>query len=338
MIEEFRLMVNQNGGPAYTNLIDLASENYGGRVLEANDEFFAEKGGLIKASDPLYKPDEFTERGKWMDGWETRRRRSPGHDWCIIQLAVPGVIEGVDVDTNHFIGNHPPEISIDAAHSVDLRHVEWQEIVPKTPIDENAHNYMSVASEECWVYVRLNIYPDGGVARLRVYGAAVPDWSDSTEAEGDVELSAVRNGGRVVACSDQHFGSVRNLLLPDAPKNIGEGWETKRRRGPGHDWVILQLGSDGTLTGIELDTTHFKGNYPDRCSIEGCLEFNESNPEASEWDEVLSEKKLKPDFSHSFSEFSATGPFSHLRLNIIPDGGVARVRVFGKRHGVQRHE
>jgi len=324
-------MDNQNTPPAFTKLIDLASDRHGGRATEASDEFFAEKEGLINASGPVNKPDEFTERGKWMDGWETRRRRSPGHDWCVIQLAVPGVIEGVDVDTSHFVGNHPPEISIDAARRVESGDIEWQEIISRTPIEENSHNYLSVANEDCWTNVRLNIYPDGGVARLRVYGVVVPDWSSSADIEHDVELSAIRNGGRVIACSDQHFGSARNLLLPDAPKNMEDGWETRRRRGPGHDWVVLQLGSIGILSRVELDTTHFKGNYPDRCSMDGCRDYNESNPEANIWDEVLSEKRLKPDFKHCFDEFSTAGPFSHFRLNIIPDGGVARLRVIGRR-------
>ncbi len=326
-------MDNQNTQPAFTKLIDLASDRLGGRVTEASDEFFAEKEGLIKVSAPVYKQDEFTERGKWMDGWETRRRRSPGHDWCVIQLAVPGVIEGVDVDTSHFVGNHPPEISIDAAQRAENGDVEWQEIIARTPIEENAHNYLSVASGESWTSVRLNIYPDGGVARFRVYGVVVPDWSSSADVERDVELSAIRNGGRIVACSDQHFGIVGNLLLPMAPENMGDGWETKRRRGPGHDWVVLQLGSVGILSRVELDTTHFKGNFPDRCSMDGCRDYNESNPDANHWDEVLPEKRLKPDFKHSFDEFSTAGPFSHVRLNIIPDGGVARLRVFGRRHG-----
>ena len=333
-------MNDHNGTPAYTHLIDLASEVLGGKGLEANDEFFARKEGLISTRDPIFKPDEYTDRGKWMDGWETRRRRSPGHDWCILQLAVPGVIRGVDVDTSHFIGNHPPHISIEAAQAADVREWDWTEIIPKTPIDENSHNYLSVASEECWEYVRLNIYPDGGVARLRVFGTVVPETSAEADsgAGGDVELSAIRNGGRVVACSDQHFGSVGNLLLPDAPENMGGGWETKRRRGPGHDWVILQLGSVGILTRMELDTTHFKGNYPDRCSMDGCLDYDEAKSEDTNWSEVLPEQKLRPDSSHSFTDFVEEGPFSHVRMNIIPDGGVARVRIFGRNPAEETHE
>ena len=332
-------MDEQTEIPSFANLVNLTAARLGGEALLANDEFFAAKENLLKPGRGVFIPDKFTERGKWMDGWETRRRRTPGHDWCIIKLGLPGTIRGVDVDTNHFLGNHPAHVALDACRlpsNTIVERAEWTEILPKSPLESGSQNFFALADENCWSHVRLNIYPDGGVARLRVYGEVVPDWSQFG-ADAVIDLAAVENGGLACVCSDRFFSPMNNLLLPGPSLNMGDGWETRRRRGPGHDWVIVKLGTPGLVHQVEVDTTFFRGNYPDRCSLEGCYfpasTLGSFDPADAEWRELLPSTKLEAHHQHLFAEeLHAVGPCSHVRLNIYPDGGVARLRVFGTRY------
>jgi len=322
-------------------LVDLASARLGGVAVLANDEFFAEKENLLKPVRGIFIPDKYTDRGKWMDGWESRRRRTPGHDWCIVQLGLRGIIKQVDIDTNHFLGNHPPFASLDAlgltndfptdASAVDA--LSWMPILAKAPLNPGSQNLFEITSEHSWSHVRLNIFPDGGVARLRVYGIVVPDWSKLKPGEL-VDLAAIENGGVPLACSDMFFSSMNNLIMPGRSENMGDGWETKRRRGPGYDWIILQLGLPGAIRKIEVDTNHFKGNYPDTCSIEGCRAPGAATDvltsSAPQWREILPMTKLQAHTRHFFErELSPIGDCTHIRLNIYPDGGVSRLRVWG---------
>lgn len=320
-------------------LIDLASERVGGTALLANDEFFAEKENLLKPGRGIFIPDKYTDHGKWMDGWESRRRRTPGHDWCVIQLGLRGIIKQVDIDTNHFLGNHPPFASLDALslsgavpnkiEAVDG--LSWREILAKSPLHPGSQNVFAVENDQTWTHVRLNIFPDGGVARLRVFGVVVPDWS-KVKPDELIDLAAVENGGVPLACSDMFFSSMNNLIMPGRSENMGDGWETKRRRGPGYDWIVLKLGLPGTIRRIEVDTNHFKGNYPDTCSIEGCSAPNASVDELARanWSEILPQTKLQADHRHFFEkEISSVPNCTHIRLNIYPDGGVSRLRVWG---------
>jgi allantoicase len=316
---------------AFRGLVDLAADLVGGKVLAASDDFFAEKENLIKPGRGVFLPEEYTDRGKWMDGWESRRRRSPGHDWCVVQLGIPGVIRGVDIDTNHFLGNHPPYAALDAASAAgqdDPRQLAWVEVLPQVPLQPGSQNLFASPSGECWTHVRLRIYPDGGVARLKVYGEPRPRL-----APGEVvDLAALALGGRPVACSDMFFGRLENLIAPGRPVNMGGGWETRRRRGPGYDWAVVQLAARGTLEAIEIDTCHFKGNYPDRASLEACLAgrpLSLLDQDQAPWVEVLRSHKLEADTNHRFDDLRAGGPFDHVRLRIDPDGGVARLRCFG---------
>jgi allantoicase len=305
-----------------SGLVDLASARLGGVALIANDEFFAEKENLLKPGRGIFIPDKFTESGKWMDGWETRRRRTPGNDWCVIQLGLRGIIRKIDIDTNHFLGNHPPFTSVDAisepnkfpTEAAAAEKLSWSEILAKSPLNPG------------WTHVRLNIFPDGGVARLRVYGIVVPDWSKVKGGE-PIDLAAIENGGVALACSDMFFSSMNNLIMPGRAENMGDGWETKRRRGPGHDWIIMKLGRPGSVQKIEIDTNHFKGNYPDMGSIEGCTapeaSINDLTTDAIKWLEVLPKTKLQADTRHFFErELSSIDNCTHIRLNIYPDGGV----------------
>ena len=310
--------------------IRLEQPRLGTRVTYASDEFFAAKERLIQPNDPVFIDGKYDDHGKWMDGWESRRRRRPGYDHCIIRLGVPGVIRGFDIDTRYFTGNYPPQASIDACSSEDdVPEDGWVEILPRTDLRGDARHFVELTNDEVWTHLRLNIYPDGGVARLRVYGEVKPAFDD---AGGVVNLLALRNGGRALAASDEHYGSMHNLNLPGRGVNMGDGWETARRRGPGNDWVILMLGHPGAIRRLEIDTAHFKGNYPDRVSVEaGVFASNEEAVAASDaWKTLLPESKLQMDQQHYFeAELVDLGPVSHVRMSIYPDGGVSRFRAFG---------
>jgi allantoicase len=322
----------------FAGLVNLADERLGARAVATNDEFFAPKENLLRPHPATFDPDRYTERGKWMDGWESRRRREPGHDWCVVRLGVPGLIRGVDIDTSFFLGNHPPHASLEGANldsdgDAALALVSWTEILARVPLAPGAHNPYSVASNGRWSHVRLNIYPDGGVARLKIYGVSVPDWA-SLGGSGTIDLASVVQGGGIVTANDMFFGAPENMLMPWVAESMGDGWETRRKRGPGHDWSIVRLGRSGRIQRIEVDTMHFKGNYPDRCSLDGCLAPEardaELTSEAMVWKAMLPPTKLQAHTNHVFEkELAEVGPVSHVRINIFPDGGISRLRVLG---------
>jgi allantoicase len=322
----------------FTERPDLAAARVGGRALFANDEFFASRRNVLEAGRGVFIPGKFTSRGKWMDGWETRRRRTPGNDWCVVKLGLRGRIRGVDVDTNHFLGNSPEHCSIEACDlpgattAAALRKARWVEILSKRGLNGDSRNLFAVRNERPFTHVRLNIYPDGGVARLRVHGDVEVDFRRLEDKR--IDLAAIGNGGVVLAVSDEHFGAKENLLMPGRAPNMGDGWETRRRRGPGYDWAIVKLGRAGMMERIEVDTNHFKGNYPESCSIEGCRAPGSATihlvANSVSWSEVLPRTRLGPHRRHFFAKLAARGPFSHVRLNIFPDGGVSRLRVHGR--------
>ncbi|WP_333876695.1 allantoicase [Flavobacterium sp.] len=322
--------------PAFTQLTDLAAERLGGKVVYATDDFFAEKENLIKPTRGVFIADKYTDRGKWMDGWESRRKRTPGHDWAVIQLATSGKIKGFDIDTNFFLGNHPPQASIEAIYLenadgiTDWDSLAWKEILPKSPLDAGSQNFYECESHEIYTHLRLHIYPDGGVARFRVYGEVFKNW-DTFDASQELDLAAAINGGQAIACNDMFFSAMSNLIMPGRGVNMGDGWETKRNRTPNNrDWVILKLAHQGIVNRIIVDTCHFKGNYPDSCSLEGCVSSGDDLTNA-EWKTLLPQQKLSADHIHEFrSEVQAIGAVTHIRLTIFPDGGVSRLRLFGK--------
>jgi allantoicase len=326
----------------FTELIDLAAERLGGAVLFANDDFFAPKENLLKPSAPIFIEGKYTDLGKWMDGWESRRRRTPGFDWCIVRLGLPGLIRGVVVDTSHFKGNYPEQCSLEACAIDGVPTTEqlisdsvlWTEILPQSNLNGDSLNPFAVSSEERWTHLRFKIYPDGGVARLRVYGEVAPDWNRLKQIGGEIDLAAVENGGLVLSCSDMFFGHRHNLIMPGRAVNMSDGWETKRRRGPGHDWTIIKLGTPGDIRRLEIDTSWFKGNFPESCSLEGChaegvLLESLQDPEFV-WKPVLARTELQAHTRHFFDDLMDIGMASHVRFNIFPDGGVSRLRVFGK--------
>ncbi len=327
----------------FRELADLAGERLGASVLYANDDFFAAKENLIKEAKPVWKENEYTDRGKWMDGWESRRRRTSGHDFAIIRLGARGVVRGVVVDTSFFRGNFPEACSIDGtamppASSIDeLLVAEWKPLLPNVPLKGDSENPFAVEAQYAVTHIRFNIFPDGGVARLRVHGEPVPDWHLHGGLGGEVDLAAIEHGGQVLACSDMFFGPKHNLIMPGRARNMSDGWETRRRRGPGHDWVVVRLATEGLVQRVEIDTNHFKGNYPDTASIDG-------SADGKTWSELLPRTKMQAHTRHFFAdELRARGPFTHVRLNVFPDGGVSRLRVWGKatengrRSAVVRH-
>jgi allantoicase len=318
----------------FTELVDLVSERLGGAVLYANDEFFAHKENLLKASAPVFVEGKYTDWGKWMDGWETRRRRSPRlgekFDWCLIRLGLAGVIRGVVADTAHFRGNFPSHCSLEACAMEgqptveQLLAAEWTEILPQSQLEGDAQNRFAVRYGERVTHLRFKIYPDGGVARLRVHGEVAPDW-DALRRRGELDLAAVENGGVVLSASDMFFGHRHNLIMPGRARDMSDGWESKRRRGPGHDWCIVKLGAAGIITRVEVDTGQFKGNYPESCTLEVC------DGEPFAWRELLPDTKLQADTRHFFErELATNGPVTHVRFSIYPDGGVSRLRIYGR--------
>jgi allantoicase len=326
----------------FTNLVDLAAARVGGAVLFANDDFFAPKENLLKASAPVFIDGKYTERGKWMDGWESRRRRTPGFDWCLIRLGLAGRIRGVVVDTSFFRGNFPESCSLEAcvAHNnADVEQLmdevtEWIEILPLSRLEGDAQNPFAIESNERFTHLRFKIYPDGGVARLRVYGEVRPDWESIRRAGGLVDLAAVENGGLVVATSDEFFGHRHNLIMPGRGADMGDGWETKRRRGPGFDWCVIRLGATGTIRRVEVDTAHFKGNFPESCSLETAIttsgEVDAAALEQLAWQELLPRTRLQADTRHFYEdELKDTRSATHARFRIFPDGGVSRLRLYG---------
>ena len=328
-----------------SHLLDLASARLGGVTVAANDEFFAEKENLLKPEAAVFLPGRYTDRGKWMDGWETRRRRAPGHDWCIVRLGLPGVIHSITVDTAFFTGNYPSHCWIDACGlpeeaDATADSVAWHPLLARHELAGNTANVFAIdrTVPRRFTHVRLNIFPDGGVARLRVFGEALPDWTRIFAAGGDIDLAAVVHGGYVVDTSDRFYGEPHNMLMPYVAANMGDGWETKRRRGPGHDWAVVRLGTRGTIRRIEIDTAHFKGNYPDAASVEAAVVPEDAHGVSADsatrgiadWKTVLPETKLQPDHRHVFEEAALQRhEATHVRLSIFPDGGVSRFRGFG---------
>lgn len=325
--------------PAFARTaVNLASAGLGARAVAATDAFFAPLERMLADAPAVFIPDKYDDNGKWMDGWESRRRRGPGHDHAVIALATAGRIDGFDVDTSHFTGNYPPACSIEACNSdTDPGdETDWTEILPITPLGSSAHHYAACDSEAVWTHLRLHIYPDGGVARLRAFGR--PEIRAAALAAGEIDLASALNGGRILAFSDAHYGSYHRLLAPGRGLDMGDGWETRRRREPGNDWIIVALGTRGIVSRAGVDTAHFKGNFPESCSIQAAdlTGFSDDLTDAvitssMFWPTLLPPQTLSADAEHDFtSTIEALDPITHVRLNIFPDGGISRLRLFGR--------
>lgn len=347
---------------------DLAAKRVGGETLSCTDDFFAEMENLLKPGRGVFIEDKYTDRGKWMDGWESRRRRflpdgntNDGltHDTCTIKLGAHGTIHGVNIDTHHFLGNSPQHVSVEAckSNSDPDASTSWTEILPISTVEQDSENLFNIHSQQVFSHVRLHIFPDGGVARFRVYGEVVPNWNEFVDNEL-IDLASIKNGARPLICSDMFFSHMENLIMPGRGANMGDGWETKRRRTTGdreedraNDWLILQLATKGSILKALVDTCHFKGNFPDSVALEGAvltkmqaadLEllkreahsdalFEEKSRECIHWETILNRSTLKADREHLFKdELQNTDmAFTHVRVKMFPDGGISRLRLWG---------
>jgi allantoicase len=336
---------------AFANLIDLAARAFGGSIVGTSDEFFAEADGLLEAEEPVFEAHRYTDRGKWMDGWESRRRRHGGYDFCVIELGAPGRVAAFDIDTRHFVGNHPPYARVDGLCTprgtpLDaLLAASWSPLLDDVSLAPGSHNLFTAEPSEPVTHVRLSIFPDGGVARFRVFGCvaglSAPEHDEQSRVEvppGLVDLAAVKSGGRALACSDSRFGGMQSLIMPGRARTMGEGWETRRARSPEHrsDWIVVALGARGTLAAVEVDTSHYKGNCPERCVLDGLdrpgLALHEVAA-VTDYAPLLASTPLAPDTRHFFTrELLPHAPITHVRLSIFPDGGIGRLRLWGTPH------
>ncbi|WP_433324619.1 allantoicase [Spirillospora sp. CA-294931] len=301
---------------------DLAVRTLGGSVIAASDESFAVKENLINPWEPGFTAHSFGAKGQEYDGWETARRRDGGHDWAIVRLGLPGVIDRVVIDTAWFKGNYPPHASVEAcaADADPTDDTEWVEVVPRSPLKGDSTHEFEIAAERRFTHVRLTMFPDGGIARLRVHGRVVPD--PALLSGLTVDVAALEHGARVVACSDEFYSSPEHMLHPGHARNQAEGWETARRRDGGHDWAVIALAAQATLALAEIDTTHLKFNAPAAITLSGA-----TDPQGP-WHTLLPRTPIRPDHRHRI-RLDTTRPITHARLDIHPDGGIARLRLLG---------
>tara|TARA_Y100000590_G_scaffold257670_1_gene289381 strand:- start:3553 stop:4539 length:987 start_codon:yes stop_codon:yes gene_type:complete len=316
--------------------INLAEPRLGSKIIFKTDDFFASAGRILKSESPVFKEGLFDKNGKWMDGWETRRRRTKGFDYLIIKLGKPGKISKVDLDTTHFSGNQPTHASLQACFSKNKpnKKTKWITILNKKKLGPNKNHNFNTYSKLSFNYIRLNIFPDGGMARIRLFGKID---LEKVNLNGKIKnLSSVLNGASIVGCNNEHFGRAENVIAPGRAKNMGDGWETRRSRGKNYDWLIIKFGKIGIINKIEIDTHHFKGNYPNSCSIQTAYILKKvSNSfvvnNSSRWKVILNKAKLKANKKHVFNNNQMKkNKVNYLKINIYPDGGISRIRTFGK--------
>ena len=320
----------------FTNgLIDLAQPRLGTKVIYKTDDFFASANRIISPTEPVFKVGVFDKHGKWMDGWESRRKRTAGHDFIIIKLGKPGTIKKVDVDTSHFNGNQPAMISIEGANSNSnkINQLKWQPLLSKKKTKANSHHYFTVNSDKVFTHIKFNIFPDGGVARLRLYGSIA---KSSKLKNKKINLASLLDGSSVIACNNEHFGKAENILAPGKAKNMGDGWETRRRREKGFDWLILNSLDGKEIDKIEISTHHFKGNFPSHCSLQAAYLPNSKNSKqivksSTKWKYLLKNAKLSANKVHVFkNNLMKKDKINFIKINIFPDGGISRFRIYGK--------
>ncbi|KAI5957509.1 DAL2 [Candida theae] len=315
--------------------VDVIGEKLGGKIHSFSDEWFAQAENLIKPKAPIRDATRFTYAGAWYDGWETRRHNEEEADWVIFKFGVSSAnLIGCEVDTAFFNGNHAPAISVEAVQVFNddelekLSEKDWETVIPKTECGPSQKHFFArdKLTEKNYTHARLRMYPDGGIARFRLYGHVVPVTKNTSDV---VDFASVKNGGVAIKVSDQHFGTADNLLLPGRGHDMSDGWETKRSREPGHtDWVVIRLGAPAKLQKIVIDTAHFRGNFPQKINVKGTIVKDENDIDNAEWVTVVPDSKTGADKEHEFA-IENDQPFSHIKVTIIPDGGVKRIRAFG---------
>jgi allantoicase len=321
---------------AIKGLVNLASPKMGTKILAFSDDFFGEVTRMLNDKDPIFIEDKYDNHGKWMDGWESKRRRDGGNDWAIIKLGSAGIISKIEIDTSYFTGNFPPFFSLEGIYSETEpdKDSNWKTLIDKTSLIGDCKNNFELNLKETLNFIRLQIFPDGGVARIRLFGEVKYNWKQFNSDE-IIELSSLKLGGSILAYNNAHYGDVSALLSDGRGKTMGDGWETRRRREPGNDWIIIKLAQKGNIEKIEIDTAHFKGNYPDRASIQATsIDKNITTKDliqnSENWNIILNETKLSADNIHKYKiNSNSKNEATHIRLNIYPDGGVSRLRIFG---------
>jgi len=316
-------------------MINLADPRIGSKIIFKTDDFFAAAHRILNIDDPVFKDGLFDKHGKWMDGWESRRRRSKGFDYLILKLGKPGKIFDIDIDTTHFNGNQPTHASVEGcfSRSKPNKKTKWTHLLGKKKLGPNKNHSFKSQNKSVFNYIKLNIFPDGGVARLRLYGKI--EMEKSIFSNNNINLTSVLNGASIVGCNNEHFGRAENVIAPGKGKNMGDGWETRRSRGKNYDWLIIKFGKPGLIKKLEVDTHHFKGNYPDTCSIQTAnISKNLSNKlianNSKNWKFILKKSKLSANKKHIFKKFLVKrDKENYLRINIHPDGGISRIRAFG---------
>lgn len=301
------------------------------------------------------------EIGAKYDGWETKRHNADEFDWVVVKLGCVGVIQGVEVDTAFFTGNYGEHTALDACFapdgSKDLEIAKadfkgWESVLSKQECGPSQRRAWQLGGVEkkLYTHVRLRMYPDGGFARLRLYGQVVPPpapKSSSTDSGELEDLASALNGGVALSCSDQHYGVRSNILLPGRGKDMGDGWETKRSRSKGHvDWIVVRLGLPGkSIKKIVVDTKDFKGNFPRTYKVEGILgeagdKGSEPTADDERWQDLIVGEprgQAHTELIHEGSQLSAIANgqgsqvWTHAKITIIPDGGIKRLRIFGHR-------
>jgi len=317
-------------------MINLAEPRLGSKVIFKTDDFFASANRIISPNPPIFKEGVFDRHGKWMDGWETRRRRRKGFDYLIVKLGRPGKIFNVDIDTTHFSGNQPMHASLEACHNNKNPNnkSKWIKILNKKKLGPNKNHNFNIKNKSIFTHVKLNIYPDGGVARLRVYGEV--EVKKINFRNKIINLSSLLNGASIVGCNNEHFGRAENILAPGKGKNMGDGWETRRSRGKNFDWLIIKCATTGKINKIQIDTHHFKGNYPDKCSLQAAYLSNKISSKtivdrSKKWKLLLNKAKLNAHKKHNFqNKLMKNKKVNYIRINIFPDGGISRIRAFGR--------
>jgi len=316
-------------------MINLADPRIGSKIIFKTDDFFAAAHRILKTDIPVFKDGLFDKHGKWMDGWETRRRRSKGYDYLVLKLGKPGKIFDIDIDTSHFNGNQPTHASLEGcfSRSKPNKKTKWTRLLGKKKLGPNKNHNFKSQNKSTFNYIRLNIFPDGGVARLRLYGKIEID--KKTINNKNINLTSVLNGASIVGCNNEHFGRAENIIAPGKGKNMGDGWETRRSRGKNFDWLIIKFGKPGLIKKLEIDTHHFKGNYPDSCSIQTAIINKDLSNKSivrnsKNWKFILNKSKLSAHKKHVFKKFLIKrNKENYLKINIYPDGGISRIRAFG---------
>ena len=316
-------------------MINLADPRIGSKIIYKTDDFFAAAHRILNIEAPIFKDGLFDKHGKWMDGWETRRRRSNGFDYLILKLGKPGKIFDIDIDTTHFDGNQPTHASVEGCFSKNKpsKKTKWISLLNKKKLGPSRNHSFKSKNKSVFNYIRLNIFPDGGVARLRLYGKI--EMEKNYLSNKTINLTSVLNGASIIGCNNEHFGRAENVIAPGKGRNMGDGWETRRSRGKNFDWLIIKFGKPGLIKKLEIDTHHFKGNYPDSCSIQtASISKDLSNKSivnnSKNWKFILNKSKLSAHRKHIFKKFLIKrSKENYLKINIYPDGGISRIRAFG---------